>query len=233
VGNAPRLPRPVPHILRCHVQEHLVADTGTPITTPVYLHSNSDRVKSKSSTRRPRSKSVRGRNRPRVEGVALACPAQRGESKLPSGSASASGLVSESASTGCRLQSRGIRADPDFKCLNRHRFGSRQREFIALGHEVLGCPQLAGMAGPFRIARPKALVLGWNRLAFWRERRARRCQALRRRGCGDIVKERQRSGGPPNATFRGDGDWEIARAGVRWPFHTRSRSRYQRYPRCS
>src|SRR2546426_1878610 len=31
-----------------------------------------------------------------------------------------------------------------------------------------------------------------NKLAFWRERRAGRCKALRRRRCGDIVEKRQR-----------------------------------------
>src|SRR5947208_11332529 len=31
-----------------------------------------------------------------------------------------------------------------------------------------------------------------NKLAFWRERRAGRCKAPRRRRCGDIVEERQR-----------------------------------------
>src|SRR5205823_3126568 len=30
-----------------------------------------------------------------------------------------------------------------------------------------------------------------NKLAFWRERRAGRCKAPRRRRCGDIVEERQ------------------------------------------
>ena len=35
--------------------------------------------------------------------------------------------------------------------------------------------------------------------AFWRERRAGRCKAPRRRRCGDIVEERQRSRCPPAA----------------------------------
>src|SRR5438552_112183 len=35
--------------------------------------------------------------------------------------------------------------------------------------------------------------------AFWRERRAGRCKAPRRRRCGDIVEERQRRRCPPAA----------------------------------
>src|SRR6266542_4670744 len=38
-----------------------------------------------------------------------------------------------------------------------------------------------------------------NKLAFWRERRAGRCKAPRRRRCGDIVEERQRRRCPPAA----------------------------------
>src|SRR5439155_18334572 len=41
-----------------------------------------------------------------------------------------------------------------------------------------------------------------NRLAFWREHRAGRCKAPRRRRCGDIVKERQRRRCPPAAAPR-------------------------------
>jgi hypothetical protein len=41
-----------------------------------------------------------------------------------------------------------------------------------------------------------------NKLAFWRERRAGRCKAPRRRRCGDIVEERQRSSCPPAAAPR-------------------------------
>src|SRR5881396_2360952 len=37
------------------------------------------------------------------------------------------------------------------------------------------------------------------RCAFWRERRAGRCKAPRRRRCGDIVEERQRRRCPPAA----------------------------------
>src|SRR5947208_1827094 len=37
------------------------------------------------------------------------------------------------------------------------------------------------------------------RCAFWRERRAGRCKAPRRRRCGDIVEERQRRKCPPAA----------------------------------
>src|SRR6266581_8800950 len=37
------------------------------------------------------------------------------------------------------------------------------------------------------------------RWAFWRERRAGRCEAPRRRRCGDIVEERQRRRCPPAA----------------------------------
>src|SRR5216110_1933599 len=37
------------------------------------------------------------------------------------------------------------------------------------------------------------------RCAFWRERRAGRCEAPRRRRCGDIVEERQRRRCPPAA----------------------------------
>src|SRR5437867_9529515 len=38
-----------------------------------------------------------------------------------------------------------------------------------------------------------------RRCAFWRERRAGRCKAPRRRRCGDIVEERQRRRCPPAA----------------------------------
>src|SRR5437870_7714799 len=38
-----------------------------------------------------------------------------------------------------------------------------------------------------------------NKLAFWRERRAGRCKAPRRRRCSDIVEERQRRRCPPAA----------------------------------
>ncbi len=38
-----------------------------------------------------------------------------------------------------------------------------------------------------------------NYLAFWRERRAGRCKATRRRRCGVIVEERHRSRCPPAA----------------------------------
>jgi len=41
-----------------------------------------------------------------------------------------------------------------------------------------------------------------NKLAFWRERRAGRCKAPRRRRCDDIVEERQRSRCPPAAAPR-------------------------------
>src|SRR5213594_3475959 len=41
-----------------------------------------------------------------------------------------------------------------------------------------------------------------NKLAFWRERRAGRCKAPRRRRCGDIVEERQRRRCPPAAAPR-------------------------------
>src|SRR6266542_3503173 len=41
-----------------------------------------------------------------------------------------------------------------------------------------------------------------NKLAFWRERRAGRCKAPRRRRCGDIVEERQRRKCPPAAAPR-------------------------------
>src|SRR5947209_20345650 len=40
------------------------------------------------------------------------------------------------------------------------------------------------------------------RCAFWRERRAGRCKAPRRRRCGDIVEERQRRRCPPAAAPR-------------------------------
>src|SRR2546422_5305302 len=40
--------------------------------------------------------------------------------------------------------------------------------------------------------RPIAKGSRKNKLAFWRERRAGRCKAPRRRRCGDIVEERQR-----------------------------------------
>src|SRR2546428_14022386 len=41
-----------------------------------------------------------------------------------------------------------------------------------------------------------------NKLAFWRERRAGRCKAPRRRRCSDIVEERQRRRCPPAAAPR-------------------------------
>src|SRR5256884_9562799 len=40
------------------------------------------------------------------------------------------------------------------------------------------------------------------RCAFWRERRAGRCKAPRRRRCGGIVEERQRRRCPPAAPLR-------------------------------
>src|SRR2546427_11030262 len=40
------------------------------------------------------------------------------------------------------------------------------------------------------------------RCAFWRERRAGRCKAPRRRRCSDIVEERQRRRCPPAAAPR-------------------------------
>jgi hypothetical protein len=44
-----------------------------------------------------------------------------------------------------------------------------------------------------------------HRITFtlWRERRAGRCKAPRRRRCGDIVEERQRRGCPPAAAGLG------------------------------
>src|SRR5204863_2924108 len=47
-----------------------------------------------------------------------------------------------------------------------------------------------------------------NKLAFWRERRAGRCKAPRRRRCGDIVEERQRRRYAP---------WPPRPAGLRLP----------------
>src|SRR5205823_7159474 len=47
-----------------------------------------------------------------------------------------------------------------------------------------------------------------NKLAFWRERRAGRCKAPRRRRCGDIVEERQRRRYAP---------WPPHSAGLRLP----------------
>src|SRR4030042_2029658 len=41
-----------------------------------------------------------------------------------------------------------------------------------------------------------------NKFTFWRERRAGRCKAPRRRRCGDIVEERQRRRCPPAAAPR-------------------------------
>jgi hypothetical protein len=36
-----------------------------------------------------------------------------------------------------------------------------------------------------------------NKFTFWRERRAGRCKAPRRRRCGDIVEDPERCSGPP------------------------------------
>ena len=95
-------------------------------------------------------------NRPHLEGVASAGPAEQGT--LPSGSASVSG--SESTSAGCWLQSRGPSAYPDSEC--RPRFRPRPREFIAHDREAPSRSQLAGTAEPFRVARPKAMASGWS-----------------------------------------------------------------------
>src|SRR5512141_1966163 len=48
-------------------------------------------------------------------------------------------------------------------------------------------------------AVPIARACQWIAFAFWRERRAGRCEAPRRRRCRNIVEERQQSRCPPAA----------------------------------